>query len=185
MKDQEITRLLQGWADGDDEAFAALVPRILDELRVIARSKMVREGAGHSLQPTELVQEVYLRLADQRELQWDSRSKFYAFAAQLMRRILVDHARRKHAGKRSGIKVPFEEAFGLAAEERRTEVLAVHVALEKLAALDARQCQVVEMRLFGGWTNEEISESLGVGVSTVKRDWKTALPWLRRELGKK
>lgn len=185
MKDQEITRLLENWADGEEGALEALIPQVVDDLRVIARSFLSREVAHHSLQPTELINAVYVKLAGQRKLHWENRAQFFAFASQLMRRILVDHARRKRAGKRDGIKVPFDEALGLASEDRRTDVLAVHEALEKLAELDERQAQVVEMRVFGGWTFEEIAEALGVGLSTVKRDWKTALIWLRRDLSPK
>ncbi len=185
MKDQEITRLLEDWADGEDGALEALIPKVVDELRIIARSFLAREHPHHSLQPTELINAVYVKLAGQKKLHWENRSQFFSFASQLMRRILVDHARRKKTDKRYGIKVPFDEGLGLAAEERRTEVLAVSEALDKLAELDERQAQVVEMRIFGGWTNEEIAEALGVGLSTVKRDWKTARAWLRRELSRK
>ncbi len=184
MTKREVTQLLEDWAEGDRDALDRLIPLVVDDLRVIARSYLAREAHGHSIEPTELINDVYIRLAGQRHVSWDNRSQFFAFSAQLMRRLLVDHARRRQAGKRRGVIVPFSEAFALL-EEKDPDLIALDDALESLAELDARQSLVVQMRIFGGWTVEEIASGLDIGATTVKRDWSAALLWLRRELSRK
>ncbi len=178
----KITRLLEAWAAGEEEALEKLFPLVVDELRMIARSYVARE-AGSSLQPTELIDEVCIKLLGQKKLHWENRSQFFAFSAELMRRILVDSARRHLAAKRKAVKVPFEEALGLP-QEKAPDVLAVDEALKELEALHPRQAQIVEMRVFGGWTVDEVAEALDVAPMTVKRQWRGALLWLRRELSR-
>ncbi len=184
MKKRDVTQLLGDWAEGDKDALDRLIPLVVNDLRLIAKSYLARESPDHSVQPTELINDVYIRLAGQRQVSWDNRSQFFAFSAQLMRRLLVDHARRRRAGKRRGIKVPFNEALGLF-KEKDPDLIALDDALDSLAELDARQSLIVQMRIFGGWTVEEIAKGLGIGTTTVKRDWSAALLWLRRELSKK
>lgn len=179
-----MTRLLERWAGGEDEALSELIPLVLEDLRAIARGYLARENRDLSLQPTELIHDVYIRLAGQRAVSWDNRQQFFAFSAQLMRRLLVDYARYRHAGKRRAVKVPFNEALGLP-EPAEPDVLGLDEALRALAELDERQSRVVEMRIFGGWSVEEIAEALRISATTVKRDWSTALCWLRRELSRR
>lgn len=176
----EITRLLESWAAGEADALDRLFPLVVDELRLIARSYVAREAAS-PLQPTELIGEVCIKLLGQKKVHWESRSQFFAFSAELMRRILVDSARRQLAAKRKAVKVPFEEAFGLS-EKKAPDVLAVDEAVKELEKLNPRQARIVEMRVFGGWTVEEIAEALSIAPMTVKRQWRGALLWLRREL---
>ena len=163
-----------------DEAF----PLVYDELRRLARRQLRREADGHTLSTTALVHEAYLRLADQTQGRWRDRGHFLAIAATAMRRILVDHARRHHAAKRGGaaLRVPLERIEDLAADERAEILVALDAALAHLASLDARQARVVECRFFGGLTEEETAEALGVGLRTVKRDWAKARSWLYQEL---
>ena len=175
----EITRLLEDWAEGDADALDQLFSMVLDELRAMARGALAREGQHHSFQPTELVAEVCLKLLNQKVFHWESRSQFYAFSSMLMRRILVDHARRRQSAKRSSLKVPFNEAFGVP-DDRIPDILALDDALRDLGTLDSLQAQVVEMRLYGGWTLEEIAAALNVSLRTVKRRWSSAQLWLRR-----
>ena len=176
----EITALLGDWSDGDEEALARLMPLVFDELRQLARGHFRRESAGHTLQPTALVNEVYMRLVEQRQVQWDNRSQFFAFAAILMRRILVDHAKARRTAKRGGgvQKLPLNEALAAAELPADVDVLALDEALDALGELDARQARVVELRFFAGLTHEEIADVLDVSLSTVKRDWRTARLWL-------
>lgn len=180
----EVTRLLEDWAEGDADALDRLFPMVLGELRVIARAALAREGPYHSLQATELIDEVCLKLLNQRSLHWESRSQFYAFSSLLMRRILVDHARRRQAAKRSAIKVPFSEALEVP-DDKVPDIIAVDEALKDLEALDPRQARIVEMRIYGGWTIEETAEALGIGSMTVKRGWSSAQLWMRRQLSQK
>lgn len=183
VPDSEITRLLSEWSDGDVEALEALMPLVFEELKNLARSYFRDESPGHTLQPTALVNEVYMRLINQQKVKWENRSQFFAFAAMLMRRILVDHAKRRKAAKRGGRaqKLPLDEAVG---EPERVDVdlIALDEALEQLATIDARQSRIVEMRFFAGLTYEQIAEVLDLSVATVKRDWRTAKLWLFREL---
>jgi RNA polymerase sigma factor (TIGR02999 family) len=180
---RDVTQLLTAWSNGDRAALNQLMPLVHDELRRLARRYMKLERPGHTLQTTALVNEAYLRLADQTNTQWKNRAQFFGIAAQLMRRILVDHARGRDYIKRGGgaQRVPLDEAAVLA-PEKAAEVLALDDALKKLAENDPRKCQVVEMRYFGGLTVEEIAEVLKVSPVTVMRDWSMAKAWLRREI---
>ncbi len=179
----QVTDLLVEWSEGNVEALEQLMPLVFDELRKLARSHFQRESEGHTLQPTALVNEVYMKLIDQRKVQWENRSQFYAFAALLMRRILVDHAKGRRAAKRGGHvqKLSLDEALGVP-EPVDLDVLALDDALSALAEIDPRQARVVELRYFAGLTLEEIAEVLGVSATTVKRDWRTARLWLYREM---
>jgi RNA polymerase sigma factor (TIGR02999 family) len=178
----EITELLLGAQAGSAGATDRLLPLLYQELKRLAAGYLRAERADHTLQTTGLVHEAYLRLVDQTRTTWHNRAHFFGIAAQAMRRILVDHARRRQAGKRDGGRaVTLEE--DLAADEGDSgEVLAVHAALERLAELDPRQARLVELRYFAGLTIEETAESLGVSPATVKRDWLSAKAWLQREL---
>ena len=181
-----VTELLQAWGGGDQRALDELVPLVYAELKRQAERYLRREKDGHSLQATALVHEAYLRLADQRRIQWQGRTQFFGVAAQLMRRVLVDHARSRHAEKRGGANVslvrPLEEATA-AAQESDVDLLALDDALTRLAALDERQAKVVELRYFSGLGIEETAEVLGISPATVKREWAMARAWLKRELG--
>jgi RNA polymerase sigma-70 factor, ECF subfamily len=181
---EEVTQLLVRWEGGDRAALDALMPLVEQELRQLARSYLRRERSGHTLQPTALVNEAYLKLIDQRDARWQSRAHFYGVAAQLMRRILVDHARARAAGKRGGpgrYAVTLSEADRVSAQPA-IDILAVNEALEELSALDSQQARVVELKFFGGLTIEETAEALGISHATVERDWKAARAWLRRRL---
>jgi RNA polymerase sigma factor (TIGR02999 family) len=180
----EVTRLLIDWSGGDQAAFDKLVPLVHAELRSLARRYMVREQAGHTLQATALVNEAYLRLVDQDRIRWQNRGHFFAISAQMMRRILVDHARKRRFAKRGGanaIKVPLTDAAAIV-EEKAADVAALDDALKLLAEVAPRQSQVVELKFFGGLTMEETAEALGISVATVKREWVAAKDWLYREM---
>jgi len=181
---QRLTELLVAWSDGDQKALDELFPLVYGELRQLARRYMRRERQGHTLRTTALVNDAYLRLVDQREVRWQNRAHFFAIAAQMMRRILVDHARSKHYEKRGGgaVHVPLEEAAVLA-EGKASEILALDEALQALSDLDPRRARVVELRYFGGLSNEEIAEVLKISPNTVTRDWNMARAWLYQELG--
>lgn len=181
--DSEVTRLLQRWSDGDPRALEHLLPRILADIRRLARSFMAREGSDHTLQATALINEVYLRLEKRRTVNWESSAQFFAFLGNLMRRILIDHARHRQAGKRGGGErpLPFDETLRLP-DHRDPDLLALDDALRSLAKIDRRQSQIVELRYFVGLTHSEIAEALGISVSTVKRDWGTARLFLLQEL---
>jgi RNA polymerase sigma factor (TIGR02999 family) len=180
---RDVTQLLTAWSNGDRAALDQLMPLVYDELSRLARHYMKRERPGHTLQTTALVNEAYLRLADQKNTRWQNRAHFFGIAAQLMRRILVDHARGRDHIKRGGgaQRVPLDEAAVLA-PEKAAEVVALDDALRKLAENDPRKCQVVEMRYFGGLTVDEIAEVLKVSPVTVMRDWSMAKAWLHREM---
>lgn len=175
--------MLVDWSGGDQEAPARLMPLVYDELRGLARHYLQRERPDHTLQATGLVHEAYLRLVDQSTATWQSRAHFFGVAAQVMRRILVDYARSHRAGKRGGgwDKLEFDDALAPAAE-RSVDLVALDDALKDLLALDPRQSQIVELRFFGGLTNEEIGEVLDVSPRTVKREWRIAKAWLRRAI---
>jgi RNA polymerase sigma factor (TIGR02999 family) len=179
----DVTRLLQAWSAGNRGALDELTPVVYAELHRLARINLRGERADHSLQATALVNEAYVRLVGQTRIRWESRAHFFGTAAQLMRRILVDHARRRQSLKRGGLatRVELDDALG-AAEERSIDVLALDQALERLAVLDARQSQLVVLRFFGGLTIEEVAEVLEISPATAKREWTTARVWLRREL---
>lgn len=179
----EVTRLLVQWSHGDVEALERLMPMVMADLRRQARSHFQRESNGHTLQPTALVNEVYLKLLDQRRVQWDNRRQFFAFAGELMRRILVDHAKGRRAQKRGGdvVRVSLDEArrvFG----EGPVDVVDLDRALTELEAIDKRQAQVVQYHYFSGLTYKDIAELLDISVTTVKREWRHARRWLYRRL---
>jgi RNA polymerase sigma factor (TIGR02999 family) len=180
-----VTDLLLAWSGGDADARDRLVAVVYDELRRRAGAYLRRERPGHVLQPTALVNEVYLRLVDQKSVRWENRAQFYGLAAQLMRRILVDHARERGALKRGGaaIAVTFAEE-ALPAPEAPLSLVALDDALRALCELDPRQGQVVELRYFGGLSVEETAEVLGLSPATVKREWTLARAWLHRELSR-
>lgn len=185
---EEVTELLVQWSEGDEQALERLMPLVFDELRLLARSFFRGERGDHTLQPTALVHEVYLKLVDQRRVSWQSRAQFFRFASTLMRRLLVDHARTKGAAKRGKgvVHACLDDADLTAADTGDPDlVLAIDACLTRLAALDARQARIVEMRYFTGLTMEEIAEAEGVALATVKRDWQTARLWLLRELRSK
>lgn len=179
----EVTQILHDWRDGDREAPERLMPLIYDEMRRLARIHLAREGGHHTLQPTALVNEAYLRLVDQTRVNWQNRSHFFGIATSMMRRVLIDHARAHATNKRGGgaIRLSIDDVQ-VPAEQRAASLIALDEALEKLAQMDERKSRVVEMRFFGGLSDEEIAEVLDVSVRTVLRDWKTARLWLYREL---
>jgi RNA polymerase sigma-70 factor (ECF subfamily) len=183
---EEVTRLLEAWSNGDQSAFDKLVPLVYEELRRLAHRYMGREHSGHTLQTTALVNEAYLRLVDSSQVQWQNRAHFFAMAAQLMRRVLVDFARTRNYQKRGGevVRVEFDEAWMGSTEGGGSLVVALDDALQELAKFDARKSQVVEMRFFGGLSATETAEVLKVSEDTVLRDWKLAKTWLLRELKK-
>jgi RNA polymerase sigma-70 factor, ECF subfamily len=179
----EVTTLLQAWGRGDQAALDKLAPIIYNELHRLARRYMARERRDHTLQPTALVHEAYMRLADLQHLRWKNRVHFYAISSQVMRRVLVDFARSRERRKRGGSyqRLPLEDCVELG-EQHDAALIALDDALTTMAASDARKCQVVEMKFFGGLSAEEIAESLQVSAETVLRDWKLAKLWLLREL---
>ncbi len=179
----QVTQLLVAWQDGDKAALDQLMPLVYEELRRLARQYRRRERAGHTLQTTALVNEAYLRLIDQSRVHWQNRTHFFAIAAQLMRRILVDHARTRVRAKRGGsaAKVSLAEAAAISGAPT-LDVLALDEALERLAALDGRKSQIVELRFFGGLSIEETAEVLKVSPGTVMHDWTLAKAWLYRAL---
>jgi RNA polymerase sigma factor (TIGR02999 family) len=179
----EVTMLLRAWSEGDQSALERLAPIVYDELHRLAGRYMKRERPGHSLQTTALVNEAYMRLVDYKRMEWQNRAHFFAVSAQLIRRILVEHARR-HNLKRGGSvqHVSLEEA-AVVGGSRSADLVALDDAMKRLAQLDARKEQVVEMRFFGGLSVEETAEVLKVSAVTVMRDWSTAKAWLYRELG--
>jgi RNA polymerase sigma factor (TIGR02999 family) len=183
-KDAEnITDLLVSYGRGDKESLDKLMPVVYDELRRQAARYLRREQPGHTLQTTALIHEAYVRLVDQRNVQWQNRAHFFGIAAQMMRRILVDHARTKKRAKRGGsdIKVSLDDAT-VAVKGQDLDVVAVDEALTRLAKIDEQQSRVVELRFFSGLTVEETAEVMGISPATVKRDWSMAKAWLHREL---
>ncbi len=184
MQPEGITQLLIDWSTGDQAALDRLMPLVYDELRRLANNYLRRERQGHTLQPTALVNEAYLRLIDQRSAKWQNRAQFFGISAQLMRRILVDHARQHQAAKRGGLD---QKRLSITSAEAMTEqppvdLLALNEALEELAKMDPQQSRIVELKFFGGLSIEETAEVLGLGHATVERDWKLARAWLRRQL---
>lgn len=179
----DVTRLLQAWGRGDAVALDTLVPLVYDELHRLAHCYMAREWAAHTLQTTALVHEAYVRLVDANEVDWKNRVHFFAISANVMRRILVEFARSRGSQKRGGDvqKVSLEEAR-IPSPEADEDLLALDSALTALAAFDPRKAKVVEMRFFGGFTEQETAETLGVSSDTVLRDWKSAKLWLYREM---
>src|SRR5437667_1464752 len=178
----EVSKLLRAWTDGDRGALDRLTPIVYDELHGLAQRYMKRERPGHSLQTTALVNEAYMRLVDYKRMQWQNRAHFFAVSAQLMRRILVEHARRHNLKRGGGVPhVSLEEA-AVVGGARAADLVALDDAMNALARLDPRKVQVVEMRFFGGLSVEETAEVLKVSIVTVMRDWSTAKAWLYREL---
>jgi RNA polymerase sigma-70 factor (ECF subfamily) len=181
----DVTEMLRAWVRGAHGAEEQLLRAVYDQLHAQAARAMRREGREHTLQVTALVHEAYLRLAEQRPKQWQNRAHFFGIAAQMMRRILVDHARARHAAKRGGgVQEITLDRIDAAApgESDPIEILALHDALERLAAFDVTQARVVELRYFGGMSIEETAEALEMSPATVKREWAVARAWLRREL---
>lgn len=183
---KDITRLLLDWRAGDRAALDELVPLVQSELKRLARNYMRRQRVGHTLQTTALVNEAFIRLVDSDKVNWQDRNHFYAISAQLMRRILVDAARRKNSQKRGGerIQVTLDDRLNIS-DEKEADLVALDEALELLAELDPRQSRIVELRYFGGLTEEQIAETLGISSRTVRRDWNLARAWLFRELDRK
>jgi RNA polymerase sigma factor (TIGR02999 family) len=181
---QDVTGLLRRWSEGDEEALQKLMPIVYAELRRLAGHYLRLERPDHTLQPTALVHEAFLRLVGQKEVVWQNRAHFFGIAAQMMRRILVDHARRRKAAKRDAAtyRVERTQPEAEAAFDRDPELLALDEALTQLEALDPKQARIVELRFFGGLTVEETAEVAGISTATVKREWRTARAWLRREL---
>jgi RNA polymerase sigma factor (TIGR02999 family) len=184
VRSNRVTGLLIAWKGGDEGALNQLIPLVHDELRRIAKRYMAEEAPGHSLQATALVNEAYLRLIDARQVDWQNRAHFLAVAARLMRRVLVDIARSKAFQKRGGgaVTVTLDEAMVVAQEPDHVDLVAVDEALQKLAKVDARKAQVIELRFFGGLGLEETASVLTVSVDTVKRDSRLAKAWLLREM---
>ena len=182
----DVTQLLLGWSVGDRSAGDGLMAAVYDELHRQAARAMGRETPDHTLQATALVSEAYLRLIDQRRVQWRNRAHFFGVAAQLMRRILVDHARGRHAAKRGGglrqLTLGDADSAREMPDDSGVDVLVLNEALERLATIDPQQARIVELRYFGGMTIEDTAEALDVSPATVKREWAIARAWLRREL---
>ena len=179
----EVTQLLIAWSSGDKAALDKLMPLIHQELRQLAHRYMSRERPGHTLQTTALVNEAYLRLINRKDVHWQNRTHFFAIAAELMRTILVDHARSHAYAKRGGglRKIELDEAM-IVSKERAAEVVALDEVLKELANIDPQQSRIVELRFFGGLTIEETAEVLGLSPATIKREWSTAKAWLKRAI---
>jgi RNA polymerase sigma-70 factor (ECF subfamily) len=180
---RDVTQMLLAWSAGEPGAEERLFPLVYDELKLMARRYLRREREGHTLQPTALVNEAYLRLIDQTRVSWQNRAQFFGVAATMMRRILVNHARSLAAGKRGGAarRLSIRDAT-VSTEQDATDLLALDEALTRLAAIDERKSRVVELLYFGGLENREAAEVLGVSDKTVERDWRMARLWLYREL---
>jgi RNA polymerase sigma factor (TIGR02999 family) len=184
---QNITGMLRQWSDGQSEALDKLMPLVYDELRRQAARFLRRERAGHTLQTTALIHEAYLKLIDQRAVNWESRTQFFGLAATAMRRILVDYARRRQREKRGGAgdDLPLDEALQIAAkQEKSLDLIALDEALTKLAEIDAQQARVVELRYFADLSLEQTAETLGISRATAARNWNMAKAWLLRELSR-
>jgi RNA polymerase sigma-70 factor, ECF subfamily len=178
----EITMLLRAWSEGDQSALERLAPIVYDELHRLAGRYMKRERPGHSLQTTALVDEAYMRLVDYKRMEWQNRAHFFAVSAQVIRRILVEHARRHNLKRGGGIQHVSLEETAVVGDSRSADLVALDDAMKRLARLDPRKEQVIEMRFFGGLSVEETAEVLKVSPVTVMRDWSTAKAWLYREL---
>ncbi|MCA1622775.1 MAG: sigma-70 family RNA polymerase sigma factor [Acidobacteria bacterium] len=181
---RQITRMLREWSGGNREALEDLMPLVYDELHKQAARFLSRERYDHTLQATALIHEAYIKLVDQREVNWESRTHFFAIAANLMRRILVDYARAKHREKRGGemVKLTLEEAALVIDKEKSVDLMALDEALTRLEKIDKQQARVVELRYFSGLSLEETAEALKVSRTTVANDWRMAKAWLHREL---
>lgn len=182
----EITRILQDWNNGDEDAKERLIPFVYDELKRQARYLMSAERSNHTLQPTALVHEAFMRLSEQTGITWQNRGHFYGITSRLMRQILVDHARRYATEKRGHQQVHFSiDDVEIPLEERAGSIVALDEALRQLERFDEMQARIVEMRFFGGMNNQEIAASLGISERTVGREWQAARLWLYRELNRK
>ena len=183
MEPSDVTALLLNWNEGSQQALDRLMPLVEEELKQRARRQFRNERGDHTLQPTALVNELYLRLLDRRQASWQSRVHFFAFASRVMRRILVDHARAHEAGKRGGgaMTITLEDSLALVAGAQ-VDLLALDQALDRLSELDADQARIVELRFFGGLSVEDTAEILDLSTATVKREWASAKAWLRREM---
>ena len=177
----DVTRLLAEWAKGNQQALDDLTPLVYKELRQLAAGYLRKERQDHTLQPTALVHEAYLRLVDQKNPDWQSRSHFFGVAARLMRQILVDHARHHQAGKRAGVKVSLDGGAG-SRKERSRDLIALDSGMNALEKLDARKCKAIELRYFGGLSMEEIAQALDVSPVTVRRDLRMAEAWLLHQM---
>ena len=179
----QVTQLLRAWSDGDSQALENLLPFVEAELRRLARGYMSRERRDHTLQPTALINEAFIRLAGAKNLRWQDRAHFFGISAKLMRRVLVDHARARGFQKRGARaeRVPLDKV-SIPAPEPPVDILALDLALDALATKDERKCRIVELRFFGGLSVEETAEVLHVSPDTVKRDWRMAKLWLLRQL---
>lgn len=182
-REGDVSTLLRAWSDGDQNALDQLTPIVYDELRRLAGHYLRRERTGHSLQATALVNEAYLRLVDYKRMRWENRAHFFAVSAQLMRRILVDHARRHNLKRGGGVQHVALEDTAVLGAGRHENLVVLDDALQALARIDPRKAQVVELRFFGGLSVEETAEVLKVSPVTVMRDWSTARTWLYREMG--
>ncbi len=184
----DVTELLDAWSAGDKEALDELMPLVINDLRRMAGAYLARESPGHTLQPTALVNELYLRLAGRRTVQWESRTQFFASMAEIMRRILVDHARHRKAAKLGGgaPRLSFDEAIGVRRQLKEPQddldLVALDEALKSLAEVDPRQSRIVELRFFGGMSVAETADAVGVSAATVKREWRVARAWLFRHM---
>ncbi|MFY9555334.1 MAG: sigma-70 family RNA polymerase sigma factor [Blastocatellia bacterium] len=181
---KEVSRLLVDWGNGDKAALDELIPLVYDELRRLAGRYMRRESPGHTLQTSALLNEAYLRLVDQKSVKWQNRAHFFGVAAQLMRRILVDHARRRSRAKRGGGALIVSLGEQAIMSKEVADVIALDEALKNLAEMDPRKSQIVEMKFFGGLTTEEVAEVLKVTSRTVEREWRKAKAWLNRAISK-
>jgi len=184
LKTHEITQMLREWSGGKREAIDRLMPLVYDELHRQAARYLRRENKGHTLQTTALIHETYLKLIDQRDVEWQNRAHFFAIAAQAMRRIMVDYARTKQREKRGGgdEKLSLEAAMSVAVDEKSVDLIALDEALTRLAEIDLQQARVVELRYFSGLSLEETAEALHISRATAAREWNVARAWLRREL---
>jgi RNA polymerase sigma factor (TIGR02999 family) len=178
---RDVTQLLVEWASGDQQALEKLTPLVYRELRLLAASHLRKERNAHTLQPTALVHEAYLKLVDQSRPNWQNRTHFFAVASHMMRQVLVDHARRRQAGKRAGLKVSLQEAVSFE-RERSRDLVALDSALKELEQLDSRKCKAVELRYFGGLSLDEIAQTLDVSLATVRRDLRMAEAWLGHQM---
>ena len=181
-----ITRMLREWSEGNQQVLDQLMPLVYEELRRQASRYLRRERKGHTLQTTALIHEAYIKLIDQKNVEWQNRSHFFAIAAQAMRRILVDYARERHREKRGGAaeNLPIEEALSIVSQGKSVDLVALDEALTRLAEFDARQARVVELRYFSGLSIDETAGVLGVSNVTVRRDWNMAKAWLHQQISK-
>jgi RNA polymerase sigma factor (TIGR02999 family) len=184
QKAPAITMFLRKWREGDTEAFDKVIQYVYNDLRRRAAAYLRHERGGHTLQPTGLVHEAFIKLQEKQEIEWQDRDHFFAVAAQAMRRILVDHARSRNRDKRGGMNenLPLDDAGQLSSGQPRVDLVALDEALSRLAEFDTRQAQIVELKYFGGMTLDETADVLGVSRVTVKRDWQIARAWLRQQL---